>query len=161
VDEQPGTRQWCLGGRGYIKPWHWHDCLMLLLPSVGALDLRLEDRPEGSWISKDRFVVVPPNRAHRSRAMHDNHVHVAVYVTGPALREIERELGSLTPIRRKIKTSATFPMTSEIRVLQDLCRQGNRLSLQTSRPIFPLRARRFPLMRLASTSASNAVVPGK
>lgn len=115
------------GGRGYIKPWHWHDCLMLILPSVGALDLKLEDRPEREgWVSEDRFLVVPAGRAHRSRAIRDNHIHVAVYVTGSALREVEQELGSLTAVRRKIKTSVAFKTTPEIRTLQHLCRQGHR-----------------------------------
>lgn len=113
------------GGNGYTKPWHWHDCLMLILPTIGALDMSLEDRPSGTWISEDRFVVVPANRAHRTKALRDNHLHVAVYVTNDALRGIESELGSLNRVRRQVRSSATFQVTPEIRVLQNLCRAGH------------------------------------
>jgi len=50
----------CAHGR-YAVPWHWHDCMMLLMPRVGALDLRQQDRLEGAWVSEDRFAVVPAN----------------------------------------------------------------------------------------------------
>jgi AraC family transcriptional regulator len=32
------------GGDGYHMPWHWHDCLMILLPRVGSIDFRDETR---------------------------------------------------------------------------------------------------------------------
>ena len=43
----------------YAKPWHWHDCVMFILPSHGTLELRHEDCREGTWLSHDRFAVVP------------------------------------------------------------------------------------------------------
>ncbi|NYH20023.1 hypothetical protein [Paraburkholderia bryophila] len=48
------------GGGTYAMPWHWHDCLMFILPSHGAVELRHEDRRAGTWLSQDRFAVVPP-----------------------------------------------------------------------------------------------------
>ena len=35
------------GGRAYAMPWHWHDCLMFILPSRGTIELRHEDRRGG------------------------------------------------------------------------------------------------------------------
>jgi AraC family transcriptional regulator len=47
------------GGGTYAMPWHWHDCLMFILPSHGAVELRHEDQRAGTWLSQDRFAVVP------------------------------------------------------------------------------------------------------
>ena len=44
-----------VGGNDYAMPWHWHDCLMFILPSRGAIELRHEGRREGTWLSQDRF----------------------------------------------------------------------------------------------------------
>jgi len=38
------------GGEAYAAPWHWHDCIMLLIPSAGALDFQDEDRKGKTWI---------------------------------------------------------------------------------------------------------------
>jgi AraC family transcriptional regulator len=47
------------GGDDYYMPWHWHDCLMILLPRAGSVDFRDETGTAGTWLSEDRFVVVP------------------------------------------------------------------------------------------------------
>lgn len=56
------------GGGAYAMPWHWHDCLMFILPSWGTVELKHEDRREGAWLLQDRFAVVPSNRAHETPA---------------------------------------------------------------------------------------------
>jgi len=74
------------GSGAYAMPWHWHDCLMFILPSRGTVELKHEDQHEGTWLSQDRFAVVPQNRAHETRAGIGAHRHVAIYVTGAILR---------------------------------------------------------------------------
>lgn len=113
------------GGDGYIRPWHWHDCLMVLLPTTGAVDIRYEDRPEAAWITEDRFAVVPANRVHETTAVRENHSHIAMYVTDSALQRIEADLGSLSRFRARARTSSIFAATPEIRMLQKLCRDGD------------------------------------
>lgn len=119
------------GGNGYVRPWHWHDCLMLLLPTAGALDIRYEDRPQAAWISDDRFAVVPANRVHETTAVRDNHAHIAMYVTTDALLRIEADLGSLSRVRARAGTSSIFAATPEIRALQKLCRDGDSRDIAT------------------------------
>jgi AraC family transcriptional regulator len=109
------------GGSGYAMPWHWHDCLMLLLPSIGVLDLRYETRREGVWMSRDRFAAVPAGHAHETVALREGQAHLALYVTDVAIRRVEAELGSLHRVRRQLAASALFPITPEIRGLQALC----------------------------------------
>jgi len=109
------------GGLGYAMPWHWHDCLMLLLPSRGALDLRCEARREGTWVTEDRFAVVPAEHPHETLALREGQVHVAVYVTEAAIRRVEADLGCLDRIRSETRASALFPLTPGIRALQALC----------------------------------------
>lgn len=111
------------GGQAYATPWHWHDCLMLLLPVAGAMDLRDEDRPASVWVSEDRFALIPASHAHQTRAVRDRHAHVALYLTNTALRRVEEQVGSLDGIRRKIRRTALFATTPRIRVLLDLCRR--------------------------------------
>ncbi len=111
------------GGSGYAMPWHWHDCLMLLLPSIGVLDLRYETRREGVWMSRDRFAVVPAGHAHETVALREGQAHLALYVTDAAIRRVEAELGSLHRVRGRLDASALFPVTPEIRGLQALCRE--------------------------------------
>jgi AraC family transcriptional regulator len=73
-----------LVGHGeYARPWHWHDCLMFILPSRGTIELKHEGQRAGTWLSGDRFAVVPPDRPHETRADMGIHSHVAVYVTAP------------------------------------------------------------------------------
>jgi len=83
------------GGGTYAMPWHWHDCLMFILPSHGAVELCHEDQRAGTWLSEDRFAVVPSGRAHQTRAGCATHTHLAVYVTGDALRKLDTKVGSL------------------------------------------------------------------
>ena len=105
----------------YAMPWHWHDCMMLLMPRVGALDLRHQDRMEGAWVSEDRFAVVPANQAHQTQALRDTHTHLAFYITDEALHWIESEAGSLAQVKRRTRTAAMFGTTPEIKTLQNLC----------------------------------------
>ncbi|MEP9350418.1 AraC family transcriptional regulator [Xanthobacter sp. KR7-225] len=123
------------GGGSYAMPWHWHDCLMLILPSVGALDLRHEDQRDGVWVSEDRFALVPAHRAHETCAWREPHAHVALYVTDTALARMESQLGSLAGVRRLAHATGLFPVTPEIRALQALCQDEspNPLGVETMR----------------------------
>jgi hypothetical protein len=38
-----------VGGGDYAMPWHWHDCLMFILPSRGTIELRHEGLGHGQW----------------------------------------------------------------------------------------------------------------
>jgi AraC family transcriptional regulator len=107
----------------YAMPWHWHDCMMLLMPRIGALDLCHQDRTEGAWVTEDRFAVVPATHAHQTQALGDTHTHLAFYVTDEALRWIEAEVGSLAQVRRRTRTASMFGATPEIKALQNLCQQ--------------------------------------
>ena len=104
----------------YVKPWHWHDCVMFILPSRGALELKHEDKREGTWLSQDRFAVVPPNRAHKTRAGLGANSHVALYVTDAMLQRLDSEVGSLNEFRRRTRTVALVRRSSAIRSLQEL-----------------------------------------
>jgi AraC-like DNA-binding protein len=121
------TRQALLASASgrYAMPWHWHDCMMLLMPRVGALDLRHQDRPEGAWVSEDRFAVVPADHAHQTQALRDTHAHLALYITDEALHRIEAEAGSLSRVKRRIRSSALFGTTPEIKTLQSLCQKAS------------------------------------
>ncbi|MGF6532780.1 MULTISPECIES: helix-turn-helix domain-containing protein [Paraburkholderia] len=108
------------GSGTYAMPWHWHDCLMFILPSHGAVELCHEDRRAGTWLSQDRFAVVPQGQAHQTRAGCATHTHVAVYVTGDALRKLDTGVGSLGEFRRRTRTPILVRRTAAIRALQDL-----------------------------------------
>jgi AraC family transcriptional regulator len=108
----------------YAMPWHWHDCMMLLMPRVGILDLHHQERMEGAWVSEDMFAVVPANHAHQTQAVRDTHAHLALYVTDEAVRQIEAEAGSLTRVKGRIHSSALFRTTSDIKALQLLCERS-------------------------------------
>src|ERR1700751_3702071 len=86
------------GGDDYYMPWHWHDCLMILLPRVGSVDFRDETRTASAWLSEDRFVVVPKNFSHQTAAPSRNHEHLAIYATDNQLARIEPRLGSLNRV---------------------------------------------------------------
>ena len=110
-----------LAGSGeYAMPWHWHDCLMFILPSRGTIELKHEDRRAGTWLSHDRFAVVPADRAHETRAGIGAHSHIALYVTGPTLDRFEREIGSLSEFRRRTRKAALFHRTAKLRALHEL-----------------------------------------
>jgi AraC family transcriptional regulator len=108
------------GSGAYATPWHWHDCLMFILPSRGTLELKHEDQPKGTWLSPDRFAIVPPDRAHETRAGVGAHSHVAIYVTNATLRRIDNEIGSLSEFHRRACATALVRRTSTIRALQEL-----------------------------------------
>jgi AraC family transcriptional regulator len=108
------------GGDAYAMPWHWHDCLMFILPSRGTIELKHEDRREGTWLSHDRFAVVPPNRAHETQAGVGEHSHLAIYVTADMLARLERQIGSLNEFRRRTTSIGLVRRTARLRALQDL-----------------------------------------
>src|SRR6478735_12514 len=99
------------GGSEYRMPWHWHDCLMIFLPHVGAVDFRDETRQSGAWLSEDRFVVVPPGLAHQTSAARPVHRHVAIYAADGQLAKIEAGIGSLHRVRSKLGRTGFFAMT--------------------------------------------------
>jgi AraC family transcriptional regulator len=110
-----------LVGHGrYAKPWHWHDCLMFILPSRGTIELKHEGRRTGTWLSQDRFAVVPSDQPHETRAGIGAHSHVAIYVTGSILKRFEREIGSLGEFRRRTRRTALFACSPKLRALNDL-----------------------------------------
>ena len=108
------------GSGAYAMPWHWHDCLMFILPSRGTVELKHEDQHEGTWLSQDRFAVVPQNRAHETRAGIGAHRHVAIYVTGAILRRLDREIGSLSEFHRRTRATVLVRRTAAVRALQAL-----------------------------------------
>jgi len=121
------------GSGAYSMRWHWHDCLMFILPSQGTVELKHEDRREGTWLSQDRFAVVPPNRAHETRAAIGAHRHIALYVTGAALRRLDRETGSLSRFHRRTRTTALARRAPAIRTLQELLLRNDRDTFGNSR----------------------------
>ncbi|SEL04838.1 transcriptional regulator, AraC family [Variovorax sp. YR750] len=104
----------------YAQPWHWHDCVMFILPSRGALELRHEDRCEGSWLTHERFAVVPAHRAHETRAGMGANSHAALYVTGAMLNRLDRAYGSLREFQRRTRAVVLLQRTPAIRTLQQL-----------------------------------------
>jgi AraC family transcriptional regulator len=108
----------------YAMPWHWHDCMMLLMPTAGAVSLQHQDRLEGAWVSEDRFAVVPAGHAHQTQALRDRHAHLAFYITDEALQRIEAEAGWLARVKRRTHSSALFCTTPEIKALQSLCQRA-------------------------------------
>jgi AraC-like DNA-binding protein len=113
-----------LGGGDYAMPWHSHDCLMFILPSCGTIELKHEGRRAGTWLSKDRFAVVPADWPHETRAGIGANSHVAIYVTGPILDRLDREIGSLSEFRRRTQTTTLFRRTPRLRSLHDLSTEG-------------------------------------
>jgi AraC-like DNA-binding protein len=109
----------------YAKPWHWHDCVMFILPSQGTLELKHEDRREGTWLSHDRFAVVPSNRAHKTRAGIGANSHVALYATGDMLHRLDRDIGSLSEFHRRTRAAVLVRRTSTIRTLQELAMKSD------------------------------------
>lgn len=104
----------------YAKPWHWHDCIMFILPSRGALELKHEDQREGVWLSHDRFAVVPSHRAHETRAGIGAGCHIALYVTGAMLRRLDQDIGSLSEFHRRTRSVSLVRRSSAVRDLQEL-----------------------------------------
>src|SRR6218665_3118885 len=90
------------GGQSYAMPWHWHDCLMFMLPSHGTVELKSDGQIEGSWLTSDRFAVIPSGCAHSTRVGSGRNNHIAFYVTLPALERLSRDLGSLRDFDRRV-----------------------------------------------------------
>ena len=119
------------GGDDYYMPWHWHDCLMILLPRVGAIDFRDETRTAGTWLSEDRFVVVPKTLSHQTAARRTGHDHLAIYATDDQLSGVEARLGSLSRIRAKLGASTFFAISPRMRSLLGLCQACEPADLPT------------------------------
>jgi len=142
------------GAGTYAKPWHWHDCLMFILPSHGAVELRHEDQRAGTWLSQDRFAVVPPGHAHQTQAGCATHTHVAIYVTSDALRKLDAGIGSLGEFRRRTRTPILVRRTAPIRALQDL-------SLRKDMSAYGGAAARQALSSALLVECIGAVIAGK
>jgi AraC-like DNA-binding protein len=96
---------------------------MFILPSRGTIELRHEDRRAGTWLSQDRFAVVPADRAHATQAGLGSHSHIAMYVTGPAIQRLDKEIGSLAEFRRRTRAASLFQRSARLRALQELSSQ--------------------------------------
>jgi AraC family transcriptional regulator len=110
-----------VAGRGiYAMPWHWHDCLMFILPSRGTMELKHETGRDGTWLAQDRFAIIPAGHAHATHAGISTHSHIAIYATGAILKRLERDNGSLSEFRRRTRTTCLFAQTPRLRALQAL-----------------------------------------
>lgn len=105
------------GGPDYRTQWHWHDCAMILVPARGTIAFRDETRRSVTWLSEDRFVVVPKMQAHESQALRQSSDHVALYLTEAALAQ----LAPSRPLERRIRTPSLFAATPLMRTLLRLC----------------------------------------
>lgn len=105
------------GGLHYRTQWHWHDCAMILMPARGTIAFRDETRRSVTWLSEDRFVVVPKMQAHESQAVRHASNHVALYLTEAALAQFAPS----RPLERRIKKPSLFAATPLMRTLLRLC----------------------------------------
>lgn len=113
------------GGRSYSTAWHWHDCVMLLMPNSGALEVVQDDGGPGIWLSEDRFAVIPAGQAHRTRSSHGAHGHLAIYATEEELRRLERETFLSGRSRRNLRTGAIFAAPPRLRSIRNLFRSDS------------------------------------
>jgi AraC-like DNA-binding protein len=113
------------GGDDYHTPWHWHDCLMIMLPRIGAVDFRDESRKAGNWLSEDQFAVVPKTLSHQTAARRSGNNHLAIYTSDDQLTAIEAQLGSLSRMRAKLNVPAFFATTPQMRALLGLCQASD------------------------------------
>jgi AraC-like DNA-binding protein len=112
------------GGASYRTKWHWHDCLMILLPGKGAVSFRHEKFR--SWLSAERFIVVPKLQAHETHGSRwGSHSHLALYLPDELLARMETQVGTFSRLRRDIRRPSIFAATPEIRTLQYLCGAGD------------------------------------
>lgn len=112
------------GSRGqYRIPWHSHDCWMIIMPVRGAINYRDEFSPDGSCLSEERFAVIPELVQHAGEA--DDTSQILLYLTAPVVRRIAQGCGSVETIARRIRRTAFFAVTPEIRMLQHLCFAGD------------------------------------
>ena len=109
------------GGVQYRTQWHWHDCAMILMPASGTIAFRDETRGSVTWLSEERFVVVPKMHAHESQAVRRLSNHVALYLTEDALAQFT----PLRDFRRRLKRPAMFAATPFMRTLLRLCCPGD------------------------------------
>lgn len=105
------------GGPHYRTQWHWHDCAMILVPARGTIAFRDETRRSVTWLSEDRFVVVPKMQAHESQALRQSSNHVALYLTEAALAQFAPS----RPLERWIRKPSLFAATPLMRTLLRLC----------------------------------------
>jgi AraC family transcriptional regulator len=108
------------GGKRYRTHWHWHDCVMILLPISGSVEFRDESRHAGTWLAQDRFVVVPKTQMHETEAS-TGHRHLAVYLSDSLIAAAPSSLGTLTRLSKHAGSALIFPVTADIRALQRLC----------------------------------------
>jgi AraC-like DNA-binding protein len=108
------------GGKRYQTPWHWHDCVMILLPVSGSVEFRDESRHAGTWLAQDRFVVVPKKQMHETVAA-TGHRHLAVYLSDSLVAGAQSSLGTLVRLSKPAGSGLVFPVTADIRALQRLC----------------------------------------
>jgi len=108
------------GGKRYRTSWHWHDCVMILLPISGSVEFRDETRHAGTWLAQDRFVVVPKTQMHETVAA-TGHRHLAVYVSDSLIAGAQSSLGPLARLSKPAGSALVFPVTADIRALQRLC----------------------------------------
>jgi len=113
------------GGDDYHTPWHWHDCLMIMLPRIGAVDFRDESRKAGNWLSEDQFAVVPATLSHQTAARRGGHNHLAIYTSDEQLTAIQARLGSLSRMRAKLRAPTFFGTTPQMRSLLGLCQTSD------------------------------------
>lgn len=104
------------GGPHYRTQWHWHDCAMILVPARGTIAVRDETRRSVTWLSEDRFIVIPKMQAHESQALRQSSNHVALYLTEAALAQ----LAPSRPLERR-GTPSLFAATPLMRTLLRLC----------------------------------------
>lgn len=105
------------GGPQYRTQWHWHDCAMILVPTRGTIAFRDETRRSVTWLSEDRFIVVPKMQAHESQALRQSSNHVALYLTEAALAQ----LAPSRPLERRVSKPSLFAATPLMRTLLRLC----------------------------------------
>jgi len=108
------------GGNRYRTSWHWHDCVMILLPISGSVEFKDETRHAGTWLAQDRFVVVPKTQMHETVAA-TGHRHLAVYVSDSLIAGAQSSLGPLARLSKPAGSALVFPVTADIRALQRLC----------------------------------------
>ncbi|MFB8343854.1 helix-turn-helix domain-containing protein [Brucella cytisi] len=93
---------------------------MFILPSRGTVELKHQDRHDGTWLSQERFAVVPANCAHETRGGLGGQSHVAIYVTDENLRKLDIEVGSLGEFRKRTRTTTLVERSPTLRALQRL-----------------------------------------
>lgn len=108
------------GGKDYAVPWHWHDGYMVMIPSSGVIELSHEGQPRGLWLSQDRFILVPPDRAHTTRAGMGASAHLALYAAPDALLRLVDTIGSRAAFRRRAGAPVQIARTSAVRAIQAL-----------------------------------------